>query len=200
MLFCTINQTSKEQLTSPESATIASRGSPSQGLTSNPDDQPNAIMAEIYLGHNQQQSLSGLHQPERSTRHKHRFTWLITNNSRSQDYTNPDDQPRTKKCHIVEIYIKRGCSLKEKFLRFKCGILAMGKIANLKVPQVGFVPEDIDCCRCIWHTSLLHLSCRAAWHEKVHSSMNTSWKLLSLHPLQFRFLPPKVVCKLQLKI
>ena len=50
---------------------------------------------QTYLGHNQQQSLSGLHQPGRSTNHKHWLTWVATNNSPPQDYANPDDQPTT---------------------------------------------------------------------------------------------------------
>ena len=36
----------------------------------------------------------GLHQPGRSTNHKHWLTWVTTNNS-PQDYTNLDDQPTT---------------------------------------------------------------------------------------------------------
>ena len=49
----------------------------------------------IHLGHNQQQSFSGLHQPGRSANYKHRLTWVATNNSPSQDYINQDDQPTT---------------------------------------------------------------------------------------------------------
>ena len=45
------------------------------------------------VSHNQQQSFSGLHQPGRSTSHKHLLTWVTTNNSPSRDYTNSDDQP-----------------------------------------------------------------------------------------------------------
>ena len=47
------------------------------------------------LGHNQQQSFSGLHQRGWSTNHKHWFIWVTTNNNTSQDYTNLDDQPAT---------------------------------------------------------------------------------------------------------
>ena len=48
------------------------------------------------VSHNQQPTVFwGLHQPGRSTNHKHWLTWVITNNSPSQNYTNPDDQPTT---------------------------------------------------------------------------------------------------------
>ena len=55
-------------------------------------NQPQTL---AHLGHNQQQSFSGLHQPGRSTNHKHWLTWVTTNNSPSQDYTNLDNQPTT---------------------------------------------------------------------------------------------------------
>ena len=55
-------------------------------------NQPQTL---THLGYNQQQSFSGLHQPGRSTNHKHWLTWVTTNNNPSQDYTNPDDQPIT---------------------------------------------------------------------------------------------------------
>ena len=86
--------------------------SPSQDYT-NPDDQPTT-----NVRHNQQQSFSGLHQPGRSTNHKRQTqpttvllrttptlminqpqTSATTNNSPSQDYTNPDDQPTTNVSH-----------------------------------------------------------------------------------------------------
>ena len=94
---------------------VTTNNSPSQDYT-NPDDQPNTnidspgsqpttvllrttptrtinqIQTLTHLAHNQQQSFSGLHQPGRSTNHKHWLTWLTTNNS-PQDYTNLDDQP-----------------------------------------------------------------------------------------------------------
>ena len=44
---------------------------------------------------NQQQFFSVVHQPGRSTNHKHWLTWVTTNNSSSQDHTNLDDQPTT---------------------------------------------------------------------------------------------------------
>ena len=52
-------------------------------------------MTFTQVSHNQQQSFSGLHKPGRSTNYKHLLTWVTTNNSPSQDYTNPDDQPIT---------------------------------------------------------------------------------------------------------
>ena len=57
-------------------------------------DQPQTL---THLGHNQQQSFSGLHvhQPGRSSKHKHGLTWVTTKNSPSRNYTNPDDQPTT---------------------------------------------------------------------------------------------------------
>ena len=48
-----------------------------------------------HLGHNQKQPFSGLHQPGQSTNYKHQLTWVTTNNSPYQDYTNPDDQQTT---------------------------------------------------------------------------------------------------------
>ena len=44
-----------------------------------------------HMSHKQQQPFTGLHQPGRLTNYKHRFTWVTTNSSPSQDYTNPDD-------------------------------------------------------------------------------------------------------------
>ena len=97
---------------------VTSNNSPSEDYT-NPDDQPtinidspgsqpttvllrttptrtiNQLQTLIYLCHNQQQSFSGLHQPGRSTNYKHWLTWVTPNNSSSQDYNNPDDQPTT---------------------------------------------------------------------------------------------------------
>ena len=55
-------------------------------------NQPQTL---THLGHNQKQSFSGQHQLGRSANHKHWLTWVITNNSPSQDNTNPDDQPTT---------------------------------------------------------------------------------------------------------
>ena len=96
---------------------VTTNNSPSQDYT-NTDDQPNTNIDSpgsqpttvllrttptrtinqpqtfTHLGHNQQQS-SGLHKPGWSTNHKHWLTWVTTNNSPSQDYTNPDDQPNT---------------------------------------------------------------------------------------------------------
>ena len=49
-----------------------------------------------HLGHNQQQSFSGLHQLGRSTNYRHCLIWVTNNNRPSQDYyTNTDDQPTT---------------------------------------------------------------------------------------------------------
>ena len=97
---------------------VTANNSPSQDYT-NPDDQPttnidspwsqpttvllrttptrmiNQLQTLTHLGHNQQQSFSGLHQPRRSTNYKHWLTLVATNNSPSQDHTNPDDQPTT---------------------------------------------------------------------------------------------------------
>ena len=75
----------------------------------NPDDQPTT-----NVSYNQQQSFSGLPQPGRSTNHKRQLqpttvllrttptrtinqpqTSVTTNNSPSQGYPNPDDQPTT---------------------------------------------------------------------------------------------------------
>ena len=53
------------------------------------------LKTSYHLGHNQQQSFSGLHQPERSANYKHWLTWVTTNNSPSQDHTNPDGQQTT---------------------------------------------------------------------------------------------------------
>ena len=96
----------------------STNNSPSQDYT-NPDDQPttnidspgsqprtvllrttptrtiNQLQTLTHLGHNQQQSFSGLHKPGRSTNYKRWLTWVTTNKSPSQDYTNPDDQPTT---------------------------------------------------------------------------------------------------------
>ena len=47
------------------------------------------------VSYNQQQSSSGLHQPGRSTNHKHWLAWVTANNSPSQDFTNPDDELTT---------------------------------------------------------------------------------------------------------
>ena len=97
---------------------VTTNNSPSQDYT-NPDDQPttnvdlpgsqptkvllkttptrtiNQPQTLTHLGHNQQQSFSGLHQPGRSTNYKRWLTWVTTKNSPSQNYTNPDDQPTT---------------------------------------------------------------------------------------------------------
>ena len=96
---------------------VTTQNSPSQDYT-NPDDQPttnidslgsqpktvlrtapartiNQLQTLTHLGHNPKQSFSGLHQPGRSTNYKHGLTWVTTQNSPSQDYTNPDDQPAT---------------------------------------------------------------------------------------------------------
>ena len=64
-------------------------------LRTTPTQTINQLQTLSHLGHNQQQSFSGLHQPRRSTNYKHWVTWVTTNNSPSQDYTNPDDQPTT---------------------------------------------------------------------------------------------------------
>ena len=88
------------------------RCSPSQDYT-NPDDQ-----RTTNFSHNQQQSFSGLHQPGRLINQKRQSqpttfllrtrptltinqpqTSVTTNNSPSQDYTNPDDQPTTNVSH-----------------------------------------------------------------------------------------------------
>ena len=55
-------------------------------------NQPQTL---THLGYNQQQSFSGLHQPGQSTSHKPWLTWVTTNNSPSQDYTNLDNQSTT---------------------------------------------------------------------------------------------------------
>ena len=57
-------------------------------------NQPQTL---THLGHNQQQSFSELHQPGRSTNHKHWLTWVTTNSSPSQNCTNPAmiNQPQT---------------------------------------------------------------------------------------------------------
>ena len=97
---------------------VTTKNSPSQDYT-NPDDQPtanknspgsqqttvllrttptrmiNQLQTLTHLGHNQQQSFSGLHQPGRSTNYKHWLTRVTTNNSLSQDHTNPVDEPTT---------------------------------------------------------------------------------------------------------
>ena len=96
---------------------VTTNNSPSRDYT-NPDNQPainiyspgsqpttvllgttptwtiNQPQTFTHLGHNQQQSFAGLHQPGRSINHKHSLTWDTTNNS-PQDYTNLDDQPTT---------------------------------------------------------------------------------------------------------
>ena len=97
---------------------VITNNSPSQDYT-NPEDQPttnidspgsqpttvllrtiptrtiNQLQTLTHLDHNQQQSFLGLHQPGRSTNHKHWLAWITTNNSPSKDYTNPDDHPTT---------------------------------------------------------------------------------------------------------
>ena len=55
-------------------------------------NQPQTL---THLGHNEQQSFSGLCQPGRPTNHKHWLTWVTTNNSPSQDYAILDDQSTT---------------------------------------------------------------------------------------------------------
>ena len=98
---------------------VTTNNSPSQDYYTNMDDQPttnidsprsqpstvllrttptwtiNQLQTLTHLGHNHQQSFSGLHQPGRSTNYKHWLIWVTTINSPSQDYTNPDDQPTT---------------------------------------------------------------------------------------------------------
>ena len=64
-------------------------------LRTTPTRTINQLQTLTYLGHNQPQFFSGLHQPERSTNYKHWLTWVTTNNSPSQDYTNPFDEPTT---------------------------------------------------------------------------------------------------------
>ena len=96
---------------------VITNNSPSQDCTS-PDDRPNT-----NISHNQQQSFSGLHQLVRSTNHKRQSqpttvplrttptrtidqpqTSVITNNSPSQDCTNPDDRPTTNVSHNQQQY------------------------------------------------------------------------------------------------
>ena len=91
---------------------VTTNNSPSQDYT-NPDDQPTT-----NVSNNQQQSFSGPHKPGRSTNNKRQSrptvvllrttqirtinqlqTSVTTNNSPSQDYTNPDDQPTTNVSH-----------------------------------------------------------------------------------------------------
>ena len=64
-------------------------------LRSTPTRMINKLQTLPYLGHNQQQPFLGLHQPGRLANCKHWLTCVTTNNSPSQDYTNPDDQPTT---------------------------------------------------------------------------------------------------------
>ena len=91
---------------------VTANNRPSQDYT-NQDDQPTT-----NVSHNQKRSFSGLHQPGRSTNYKRQSqptkvllrttptqtinqpqTSVSTNNSPSQDYTNPDDQPTTNVSH-----------------------------------------------------------------------------------------------------
>ena len=77
---------------------IDSPGSqPTTILRTTPTRTINQLQTLTHLGHNQQKSFSGLHQPGWSTNHKHWLTWVTTKNSPSQDYTNPDDQPTASK-------------------------------------------------------------------------------------------------------
>ena len=55
----------------------------------------NSVQTLTQLGHNQQQSFSGLHQPGQSTNYKHGLTWVTTNNSPSRDYANSGDRSTT---------------------------------------------------------------------------------------------------------
>ena len=91
---------------------VTINNSPSQDYT-NPDDQPTTNIDSdddfhtdcSDVSHNQQQSFSVLHKPGRPINYKQLTlkmtstlvveTSVTTNNSPSQDYTNPDDQPTT---------------------------------------------------------------------------------------------------------
>ena len=97
---------------------VTTISSPSQYYT-DPDDQPtinvdspgsqptavllrttptrtnNQLQTLTHRGYKQQQFFSILHQPGPSTNCKHWLTWVTTNNSPSQNYTNLDNQPTT---------------------------------------------------------------------------------------------------------
>ena len=68
-------------------------------LRTTPTPTINQLQILTLLCHNQQQSFSGLHQHGQSANYKHRFTWVTTINSPSQNYANPDNQrtPNTDK-------------------------------------------------------------------------------------------------------
>ena len=93
-------QNSPQDCTSPDdqpATNIDSLGSQPKTvlLRTAPARTINQLQTWTHLGHNPKQSFSGLHQPGRSTSYKHWLTWVTTQNSPSQDYTNPDDQPTT---------------------------------------------------------------------------------------------------------
>ena len=98
----TTNNNPSQDYTSPDDQPPTNTDSPGSQLTTvllrtTPTWTINQLQTLTHLGYNQQQSFSGLHQPGRSTNNKHWLTWVTTNNSPSQDYTNPDDQPTNHK-------------------------------------------------------------------------------------------------------
>ena len=86
--------------TNPEVQPTTNTDSPgSQPTTAHLRTTPTRTISQLqtlsHLGHNPQQSFSGLHQPGRSANYKYWLACVTINNSPSQEYTNPDVQPVT---------------------------------------------------------------------------------------------------------
>ena len=100
LTWATTNNSPSQIYTNPDDQPTTNIDSPGSQpttvhLRSTPTRTINQLQALTHLGHNQQQSISDLYQPGRSTNYKHWLTWVTTNNSPSQIYTNPDHQPTT---------------------------------------------------------------------------------------------------------
>ena len=98
--WVTTNKSLSQNYTNPEDQPTTTMDSPgSQPITfllrTTPTQTISQLQTLTHLGHNQQQSFSGLHHHGRSASYKHRFTWVTTNNSPYQVHTDPDDQPTT---------------------------------------------------------------------------------------------------------
>ena len=91
----TSNNSTSQDYTNPDDQPTTNIDSPGYQTTTvllrtSPTRTINQPQTLTHLGIKQQQYFPGLHQPGRSTN-----PLVSTNNSTSQDYTNPDDQPTT---------------------------------------------------------------------------------------------------------
>ena len=98
LTWVTTNNSPSQEYTIPDYQPTTNIDSPESQpttvlLRSTPAQTINQLQTLTHLSHKQQQSFSGLHQPRLSTNYKHWLTWVTTNNSPSQEYTGPDDQP-----------------------------------------------------------------------------------------------------------